>query len=261
MQVQVENFALFANVISQSKNVYILVGSSSNEDLLCAALFLEENLANLGKKVLIVASGRLPESLRLFEAKISKEVPPKKLIVSFNWKQNEVEKVAYNLEGDSFNFVITPRGKEINPSEVRIFPVGDEPDLIITLGIKSLSEISEIKSDILESKTIINIDKNEANEGFANLNFIYPHSDSVSAITASLFEKSGLPVKPVSVSIIMQGIKVATENFQRVKDPATFESAAFCTRLLEKPQEKTPTQVVDQKDETENLFKAKQLTN
>ncbi|OGY32738.1 MAG: hypothetical protein A3A57_01035 [Candidatus Woykebacteria bacterium RIFCSPLOWO2_01_FULL_41_12] len=265
MQIQVENFALLANVISQAKNIYIMVAKDADEDQLSAAIFLEENLTALNKKVLIIAPGNIPESLRFFAAKIANHTPTKKLVVSFNWRKNEIEKVAYNLEGENFNFVINPRNKKINTEEIKIYHSGDEPDLIITLGIESPSEITGLDREVLESKTIVNIDKKSTNEGFGSLNFVHPDADSISAIIAVVSEKSNLLVKAGSADLLMRGIKFATSNFKEVKDSVTFEAAAYCTKLSksmqQKPQEKSPIQAQTENLDTDKLFRAKQITN
>lgn len=237
MQIQAENFALLANIINQAKYVYILTGKNPSEDTLAAGLFLEESLATAKKRALVVAPGELPENMRYLASKVSKKVPAKKLVVSFNWQANQIEKVSYNLDGEKFNFIISPRNKKINVDEVNIFHTGDDPDLIITLGVRNWTELTNFDKETLESKTIVNIDKNGQNSNFGSLNFVHASSDSISGIVALLAEKAKMPIKSKSEDLLMMGMKAETNNFENVSDPITFEAAAFCTRQKDKQKQ------------------------
>lgn len=266
MQIQAENFALLANVINQAKDIYIVTAKNPSEDILAAGLCLEENLSILGKKVLVVASGQIPENLRYFASKITSKVPAKKLVISFNWRKNEVEKVSYNIEGEDFNFIVNPRSKKINPEDVRINYQGGDPDLIITLGLSSLSEISGLEKDVLENKTIANIDKSDQNQNFGSLNFVQPEADSLSAVVCQVIEKAKLPLRKGTLDLLMLGMRSATSNFEKVADPGTFEAAAFCTRrhdMETKQVKKEPEQTSDAPKDwlSPKVFRAKQVTN
>jgi len=238
MQIKAENFALLGNLIKNAKNILIFVGENPSVDSLAAAIFLEENFSDENRKIKIIAKGNIPETLNKFTEKISDRAVTKKLVVSFNWKDLGVEKVSYNLEGENFNFIITPRSRKIDSDKVKISYQGQEEDLIVVLGIYSLSEL-EYFSNESETKPIINIDKGNKNELFGTLNFVNSKADSISAVVATIFEKANLPAKSSSGEVLVLGIKSATENFNNVSDPATFEAAAFCTRLKEKTQMET----------------------
>ena len=250
MQVTAENFTLFGNLIKSVKSTLIFVGENPSVDSLAAALFLEENIAGQDKKVQIVAKGTIPEALREFSEKISDKASTKKLVVTFNWRELGIEKVSYNLEGENFNFIITPRNKRISADQVKISYEGQEEDLVITLGVSSRRSL-EYFSDVTETKPIINIDKAEKNELFGTLNFINPKADSISAVVASIFEKGSLATKSNTGDLLVLGIKAATDNFNNVSDPATFEAAAFCTRLKEKGHFEKTQEKEEPKKETD----------
>jgi nanoRNase/pAp phosphatase (c-di-AMP/oligoRNAs hydrolase) len=233
MQITAENFTLLANLIQTSKKILIFVGKNPSVDSLAAAIFLEENLSGENKSLEVIASGDIPENLKSFSEKISNKATTKKLVISFNWKELAVEKVSYNLEGENFNFIVTPRNRKIGGDEVKISYQGQEEDLIIVLGVSTLSEL-EYFSGSSSDKPIINIGKSNKNELFGTLNFVNPQADSISAIVASIFDKGNLPVKlTASGDLLILGIRSATDNFNNVLDPATFEAAAFCARLKE----------------------------
>lgn len=248
MQVTAENFALLANLIQNARKILVFVGENPSVDSLAAALFLEENLPSENKSLEVVASGSIPDNFKAFSEKISNKASAKKLVISFNWKDLAVEKVSYNLEGENFNFIITPRSRKIDSDKVKISYQGQEEDLIIVLGVPSLSQLDYFLP-IENDKPIINIDKSNKNELFGTLNFVNYQADSISAILGSIFEKAKLPAKiATSGDLLLLGIRSATENFNKVSDPATFEAAAFCARFKKKagvesdlkPRELTP---------------------
>ena len=235
-----------ASLVQQAKKILILVGKDPSVDNLAAGLFFEESLTALGKMVQIYYCGEIPEVLNNFAAKINNKIEVKKLVVSFNWRQGQVEKVSYNLEGEKFNFIISPLNKKIEPADLRISHQGEEADLIIALGLASLAEVGEPSSDFFANKTIVDIDKKASSQLFGELNFVDPSAESICTVVAKIFENSQIPANPAAADILLLGLRATTGNFVKVADPATFEAAAFCTRIKEgkieerKPQEPKP---------------------
>lgn len=250
MQIQAENYKLFLNTINQARDILVLVGGDKLVDTQAAALYLQNLLSSLGKKVQIVVRGELVASLRQYTDKISAKIEPAKLVVSFNWHKTGVDKVSYDLKGDRFNFIVTPRSKKINPEEVKIFNQGQEPDLVVTLGVPSLSSLQNDEEEFIETKTIINIDNKSQNQLFGRLNFVNEDADSICSLIAKLTEKNHLIPSEEAADLLLLGIREATNNFSAVNDPATFEAAAFCAKakkgqvtVPEQKQYKVKTQI------------------
>ncbi|MEX0622150.1 MAG: hypothetical protein WD187_04165 [Candidatus Woykebacteria bacterium] len=231
MQIQAENYNLFANLVDQAKNIIVLADKNQTADLLYAALFFESHLATFGKNVQIVAGAKLPEDFRQFETKVKYKIEPKKLVVSLNWRKNAVDKVSYNLDGEYFNFVVTPRNANIKPEDIKVFQKGSDVDLIVALGVDSLSSLTATERDYIRDKDVVNIDIKSQNQLFGRLNIVNEAADSVCGVIADLIEKTGMQSPPSSIDFLLRGIREATENFSRVNDPTTFEAAAFCTKV------------------------------
>ena len=231
MQVSGENSALFNNLIESAKKILVLVGKDPSVDNLAAALSIEESLATLGKSVQFCATGKIPEVFQDFSAKITDKVEIKKLVVTFNWRKDGVEKVSYSLEGENFNFIISPKGRKIEPTDLKISYQGEEADLIISVGVTSLKEMSELGSDFLENKTIVNFDKNHDNQLFGRLNLVETEADSTCSIVAKIFENSKVNLTSQVADILLLGLRSATSNFETVADPTCFEVAAFCLKI------------------------------
>jgi nanoRNase/pAp phosphatase (c-di-AMP/oligoRNAs hydrolase) len=231
MQVSGESSMLFNNLIESAKKILILVGKNPSVDNLAAAFSLEQSLSAFGKNVQIYASGEIPEVFNDFTAKITDKIEVKKLVVSFNWHKNEIEKVSYSLEGENFNFIINPKSRKIEPTDLKISYQGEEANLIIAVGIDFLARVSEIESEFFENKTIVNFDKNPNNQLFGRLNFVETGADSVCAIVTKILENSNINITIQAADILLLGLRSTTNNFETVTDPTTFEVAAFCLKI------------------------------
>jgi nanoRNase/pAp phosphatase (c-di-AMP/oligoRNAs hydrolase) len=231
MQIQAENYELFANLINHARSILILAEKKPGVDTLAAALFLEDTLTSRGRKVQIVSRNEIPKEFRHLSERIKNKIEPKKVVVSFNWHRNEIEKVGYNLDGEKFNFIVSPRNGSIKRDEINISYKGAEADLVITLGISSLSSLSSHEREHLLNKEIINIDNSAKNQLFGKLNFVSEDADSVCGVIGKLIEKNQLDSTPEAADYLLVGLKSTTENFNSVADPTTFEVAAFCARI------------------------------
>ena len=264
MQIQAENYKLFLNTINQARDILVLAGRDKSVDTQAAALYLQNLLFSLGKKVKIVIRGGLAERLSQHRDKISAKIEPEKLVVSFNWHKNAIDKVSYDLKGDRFNFIVTPRGKKINPEEVKIFNQGQEPDLVIVVGVPSLSILQNEEKEFIKAKTIINIDNKPQNQLFGRLNFVNENADSICGLIAKLTEKNHWVPSVEAADFLLLGIREATNNFTNVNDPATFEAAAFCAKAKkgqvtysEQRQDKVKTHIPNEWL-TPKIFRSKQ---
>jgi len=231
MQIKPEDFAPLENLIKQSNKILILAGLENPVEILAGALFLEKILSSAGKKVQIFFNGEIPEIFRIYSDKISDKLEVKKLAVSFNWRKNNIEKVSYNLDSENFNFIISPTNKRVNLDAVKLSYKGEEADLVICLGVSSLSSVKETESFFFENKAIVNIDRKNTNNYFGNLNFVNEKADSICSIIAQIVKKVSLLVVPEAADFLILGLRESTDNFNNVSDPNTFEAAAFCIKL------------------------------
>jgi nanoRNase/pAp phosphatase (c-di-AMP/oligoRNAs hydrolase) len=266
MQIQAENYEFFANLISQAKSILILVRKNPDTDALAAALFLKNTLTALGKKIQIVAEGEIPSTFKHLSTELVTKIEPKKLVVSFNWHKNAVEKVSYNLDGENFNFIVSPREGSIEKNEVEISHKGDESDLIIALGIPALTNLDNNEREYLRGKEVINIDNSTNNQLFGKLNLVNDTSDSICGIVGKLIEDNQFNSTAEAADFLLVGLKSTTDNFNSVSDPTTFEVAAFCARikkgmkLRKKDKEVTEKTQVPKEWLSPKIFRSKQAS-
>lgn len=247
MKVQAQDYIFFEKLIKEARHILILTGKDPDLDVLGAAFFLEKTFSSLGKNIQIVAKGRLPADYSHLSGKIKEKIEPKKLVVSFNYRKNSIEKVSYDMDSENFNVLIYPRDKEISKEDVQLFHAGLDPDLAICLGLASLSDLEEYERNYLLDKAIVNIDKVAENGLYGRINFVKEGADSVCAIVADLLEKTSVQLPTTAADHLIMGLRAATENFTSVTDPTTFEAAAFSTRI-KKGIKRQVKQVGEQQD-------------
>src|SRR3990167_10040629 len=160
--MQVNNVASQINdLVEKSKRVLLISRANPTLDGIYALLALKCYLKSLNKQIILVA-GELPEAKELFEKEeIVGSLPARNLVISFDYVEGSIEKVSYNVEGNKFNLVITPKTNSITPDQINYSYSGDSFDLIISVDIPQLSLIAKSVNNIeheFHDVPIINID-------------------------------------------------------------------------------------------------------
>jgi nanoRNase/pAp phosphatase (c-di-AMP/oligoRNAs hydrolase) len=236
MQIKSESYTLLHSLINQVNRILIWTKDNPDGDCLAAGLALKSMLMDMGKMVDVIAQGSLPADFASYSSQIRKGLGQKKLIVSFDWQKNEIDKVSYNMEGERFNFIISPKGRPIDPTEVKVTSQGENYEVVFTIGISSLDEVKDDDRQLLIDAVLINIDKDGQSDSFGRLNFVDPTAESLCTIIAKIAQGSDLPLSQQAKQFILFGLRAATDNFSSVKDASSFEAAAFVTRGNEKEQ-------------------------
>lgn len=236
MEVKANTFQL-KDLISKSKKVLIFIGEEPLVDTVYAGLALNTLLKSFNKISHLVCAGRLPDNVTLLaESKeITKDLEPRKLIISFDYKKNPVDKVSYKIEGGKFNLIIKPKKKGLNLDEVQTSYVGGDYNLIMILGTKDLksTKIYASHTELFESLPTINIDIDGANTRFGKLNIIDQKMESVSGLLSLLFNQSEIDLTEKCANLLLLGMREATQNFTKVKGSRIFEAAAYATKAKE----------------------------
>jgi len=235
MQVNVTSYSI-KEVFDKAKKPLVVVGENADVDLTSLAAALMEIFESYDKKAFIISRSEIHQAVKpLVKAENQKEkVDPKSLVLSLDWKKNHLEKVSYDMEGDNFNLVIRATGKPIDPNEISYSTRGQDYDLLVTIGFKKQEELLAlgIDEDLLLTTASVNFDKSEQNTNFGKLNIVHPKVDSLCALAVKLFAEAKITLPTRSADALLFGIRTATENFTKVNDPQTFESAAYCKRAM-----------------------------
>lgn len=216
----------------------IVVGQGYGVDEMASALSLYLALKSNGKDVTIVSEKQplveVSNLVGIDKLRPSFESSTGDLIVSFPYQQNEIGKVSYTLENGLLNIIVKPKDAPLSFGEKDVIfkRSGSNPDTIITIGVKRISELQtyfDVQS--LKDTVIVNIDKQGANEGFGDIVVIGQTSSSVSEQVASLMLDMGYPIDADMSQNLMSGVMTATKNFQSPKTSSlAFEMAGILLR-------------------------------
>lgn len=216
----------------------IVVGSNYTIDEIGASLSLYLSLKSQGKDVSIVSSKEslveVSNLVGIDKVKPNFESESGDLIVSFPYRDDEIGKVSYTLEGGLLNIIVKPKEGTLSfgKKDVVFKRSAETPTVLITVGVKRLSELSGM-FDIegLKDTTIINIDKSDSNEGFGDVVIIGQGASSVSEQVANLLLTLAIPIDPDMAQNLMSGLITATGNFQSPRTSSlAFEMAGVLLR-------------------------------
>lgn len=216
----------------------IVVGQNYTIDEMGSALSIYLTLKSLGKDAGVI-SGKQPlvevsSLVGIDRVRPGFESNSGDLIVSFPYQTDEIGKVSYTLENGLLNIIVKPKDAPLSFGEKDVIfkRSGNTPDVLITIGVKRISELqSFFDVQSLKDTVIVNIDKAGANEGFGDIVIIGQGASSVSEQVANLMLSLGFEMDPDISQNLMSGITGSTGNFQSPRTSAlAFEMAGILLR-------------------------------
>ncbi len=219
--------------IDSSETIGIVVGKNPTVDEMGAALALYLSLQSSGKAVSLASATEptveLSSLIGIDKVRDSFEAEGGDLIVSFPYREGEIDKVSYTLEEGSLNIVVKPGelGLSFTEQDVIFKRKGEYPSLILTIGVSRISDLSSIL-DVSKAKdaVIVNIDNKTENQGFGEVVVVSTEASSVSEMISKFLISAGLEIDLDVAQNLLSGISDATSNFQSPKTTAyAFEMA------------------------------------
>lgn len=232
------DFKQVQDALSAAQNIFVVLPQQLDIDKVAAGLSLYLSCEKVGKKTNCFCSQPMivEYSSLVGVDKVAKELGGKNLTVSFDYIEDSIEKVSYNIENKKFNLVIQPKeGHDPLPADKVMFSYsGNQAGLIFIIGALSLDELGDIyqgNKDLFDNGNTINIDTRPSNNKFAKVNLVFEEAAAYSEVIASLLSRLKLPVEEDIAGNLLRGIEEATNVFSSPKvGPETFEAAAFCLR-------------------------------
>lgn len=220
-------------ILDRNEQLTIVVGKNSNIDEMGAALALYLSLVQDNKKVTIATPTdpivELSNLIGINKVKSSLATDGGDLVVSFPYKEGEIEKVSYTLEEGFLNIVVKASNSGLSFSEKDIRYKrggGGSTPILFIIGTPRLSNLGDLfNPQNLKNTTVINIDNKQENQGFGDIVYVSPTFSSVSEQIANVINSLNLPLDQDIAQNLMSGISFATDNFQK----PTTSSLAFET--------------------------------
>lgn len=200
------------SILQSAQSVFIALAENADEDTVAAGLALYLVLTKMRKQVVIASPSPVKVDKAHFFAidKITNHLSgDNTLIVSFPYQEGSIEKVSYNIEGETFNLVIEPRNEKLNFSQNDIkfnFGRGDY-DLVFVLGAVQLTDLGSLyekHSNVFSRKPIINIDKASNNSKYGKINLI--EDSPISQTVALTLKALRMPIDQDPASNLYTGI-------------------------------------------------------
>lgn len=221
---QFDQFSSIQESLSTAQSIFIALPKNPNYDRVAAGLALYLALKKTGKQVFIASPQEMTVEFSSLVGvdKIKTKPEGRNLTISFDYLEDSIEKVSYNIEGDKFNLVIQPKEgfPPLSSDKVKYSYSGGQADLVFTIGIRAIEDLGDFYKDnqrLFEKVKIIDINIEE--------------EASISEKITKLIADLRLPVDGDIASNLFYGIERATGNFSSPKTNAgTFEAAAFCLK-------------------------------
>ncbi len=230
-------FQRISEIINKGKTGSLLLPTNPSFDAVAAATALYLGLNKGGKTITLACDTEIKHNLTGVD-KIQKNLVASgdSLVISFPYIEGGIDKVDYNIKGDFFNLIITPRPgyQKLDPSQVKYSYTGGAVDFLITIDVPSLNSLGNLYHEnqkLFVGCDIINIDRHLTNAHFGTVNFVNKTSSSVSELILTLLKNLNIEIDPDMATNLYAGISAATNNFTSYSVTAeTFENAAQLLR-------------------------------
>lgn len=177
------------HLIRESRVPLIMIPRAPSTDALAAGLATLLVLERLGKSPHLVSPefqlppnhGFLPKS----DAVRRNLSSLRSFIVSVNTRDTKLDSLSYDLEGDQLRIYLTPKNGYYEPKDVTTSAGAFAYDLIILLGLPSLSDLGELyeqNAEFFYQTPIITIDHQPSHSRFGQVNLVDVVASSISEI-------------------------------------------------------------------------------
>ncbi|MBU2052100.1 hypothetical protein KKH13_02745 [Patescibacteria group bacterium] len=228
--------------LATAKQVLVLLPQNPNVDAVSAALALYLALTKKGLSTTIGCSTQMTVQFnRLFGVdKIKPRIGNQNLVISFNYPEDSLEKVAYDKDPQSKKFNLTNEPKAgmqpLDASQVEYSYTGSNADVIFVIGARSLEELGELyqqEKALLDnkSKTLVNLSTLDKNAQFGSVNLYDPTASGCSEIMAAVIKGLELNLEPDMATNLLSGIEAVTQNLAQAGSADTFETVVELMRL------------------------------
>ena len=221
-----------------ARSLFIFLPPNPSLDKVAASLAFSLSLDQAKKKVSVLCPSpmRVEYSDLIGIDLVKKEMVGKNLTVSFDYVEDSIEKVSYNIENNKFNLVIQPKAgfKPLSAEKVKFEYTGGEADLVMLVGVNDLSPLTDYQKNaelLFQKDKLVNLSVGQSGGTQAAYNLFFPEAASFSEIMTLLISRLSLPVDADIATNLLSGIEKATKMFTVPETGvASFEAAALCLR-------------------------------
>lgn len=242
--------AALEKIFPTAQSFLIILRSNPSFDQAATALSLATLLQDAKKSCHLACEQNLPDSLKVLSGStlVTQSVGNQSLDVIFDYDENAVENVSYNIDqaNKKFHLVIKPkRGhRGLDPTTIEYAQIGIDADVIFLIGVSSFDQMKAFYSqDELAFTRAHTIAVNRQVTSFAQTNIDTSGYTSNSEWLITLIGLWKLTITSDVATNILAGIESATDSFRHASVTAdTFQIIAELMRSGAKRLQLTPAQ-------------------
>lgn len=229
----------FFRLISEAKNLSLVLNKNWTNDGVAAGLALSQLLLKLDCKITLSADQANQQdnlSWLPFFPFIQPDLDlPKEFIISLDISQTKIADLQYRLTEERLDIVIAQEYGMLSPQQLTARS-GDFPyQAIIAIGCSDLDGLGCLYQNypmFFQQTNIVNLDCSTSNEEYGQLNIINVKTSSVSEMVYQLFADQPELIDADIATCLLTGIIAATNNFKTANlCPQTLTAAADLMRL------------------------------
>jgi len=225
-------------IITKCRSAVIIIPPNPSIDAIAASSSLYLALNKMGKTVSLVCSQK-PQSDLVASDKFQNIIGTggDSLMVSFPYTDGAIDKVDYNIQGETFNLIVTPRPgfQKLQPNQVNFSYTGGLIDAIFVIDAPTLNSLGIVYTDNqnqFTGKDIVNIDRHLTNAYFGTVNYVNKTISSISELILSILQTLKVEIDRDMATNLYAGAAASTNNFTSYSTNAdTFEHIAALLRL------------------------------
>lgn len=245
-----QQLAQFKSLVENAQSVVVLLPDQAGVDEVSTALAFHLTLREMGKesRLASVAPPRFRQPQLPAIDQLTTELGNQNLTISFNYSEEQVDKVSYHIgeETKKFYLTIKPRSgaAPLDTSTVEFSYTGAAADLLIYVGVTALEDLQQLYygyEDLYENAQAISLSKESTSVG--NLQLSPDQESSLAELLTATFSALQFPVSPDTASNLLVGIEYSTKGLsQGMIGAGTFESIANLMKAGGVRQPFVPTQ-------------------
>ncbi len=231
-------YSKLSEFLANSKSIGIVTPLDPNLDQMAGALSLYLALSADGRNVSIATPNEplVEVSTLVGIDKVKTTINGRigDLVVSFPYKEGDIDKVSYTLDNDTLNIVVKAgeNGLSFDEKDVKYTRPKIAPDLLFIVGASRISDLGKLFDPVeLKDTTVVNIDNSSENQGFGDIVMVSTRLSSVSEQIANLVFNLGFKMDLDIAQNLLWGIDFATQSFGAKTSPLAFQMAGELMKL------------------------------
>ena len=188
MNNKINNLQEALKVLDISNNILIIF-NNDNSDFLMSSVCLSYYLKKIQKNIDLISENKKIDSkysfLNINESIEDHLNSDNKFTIIIDTKENKAKELSYEPKEDSIEIYLSGEKRSFEEKDISFIKNSKSYDLIITLGVLDIKNLSKIYSqnvDLFYNTPILNIDNNISNERFGQINVIEPQYRTISEL-------------------------------------------------------------------------------